>query len=133
MKKWLVFLLGFIVGIVFTFVIALVISSHSNANNNGMTFFEQPGECLSRESFKVMQVIGNNHALAQGIMFDPFSVQWEITSLVVLITNDNGEYYYDDQIIHVPEGQCMRQIGIYKYPSKAGVEKTVPIVKLMNE
>ena len=120
-------------GIVFTFVVALAISSHSNATNNGMTFFEQPGECLSRNPFKVIQVIDNRYALAHGMIFNPLSVQWEATSLVVLITNDSGEYYYDNQIIQVPVGQCMRQVGIYKYQSKAEIEKTVPIVKLMNE
>ena len=47
--------------------------------------------------------------------------------------NDNGEYYYDEQIIKVPKGKCMRQVGIYKYQAKSGIEKTVPIVMLMNK
>ena len=45
MKNWLVFLLGFIVGIVCT-IFAAVIIADSQSNDKGMTFFEQPGECL---------------------------------------------------------------------------------------
>lgn len=121
MKKWLTFLIGFISGIVFTFIVALVISSSSNSN--GMTFFEQPAKCLISRRFEVIQVIDNNYALAQE----------SYDGLVVLITNDNGEYYYDEQTIEVPVGQCVRQVGIYKYQTKIGIEKTVPIVKLMDE
>lgn len=121
MKKLLTFFVGFIFGIVFTIIVAFVISSSSN--NNGMTFFEQPGECLGSRRFEVIQVIDNNYALAREY-YD---------GLVVLITNDNEEYYYDEQNIIVPVGQCIRQVGIYKYETKTGMDKTVPIVKLMDK
>ena len=55
------------------------------------------------------------------------------TGLLVLLTNDNGEYYYDDQVIEVPKGMCMRQVGIYKYQTRMEIDKTVPIVKLMSK
>ena len=51
----------------------------------------------------------------------------------MLVTNDNGELYYDDQVIEVPKGKCMRQIGVYEYQTKSENWKTVPIVQLMNE
>lgn len=53
--------------------------------------------------------------------------------LTVLITNDSGEYYYDDQIIKTTKTKCFKQVGIYKYNTRAGIEKTVPIVKLMDK
>ena len=53
--------------------------------------------------------------------------------LLVVVTNDNGEYYYDDQIIEVPQGMCMSQVGIYRYQTRMDMEKTVPIVKLMSK
>jgi hypothetical protein len=40
---------------------------------------------------------------------------------------------YDKQVVKVPAGMCMRQVGIYKYETKLGDLKTVPIVKLMNK
>ena len=96
-----------------------------------MTFFEQPGECLSTYQFEVLQAIGNNYALA-------YEQVWGYsgyinTDLLVLITNDNGDYYYDKQVIKIPKGKCMRQIGVYKYQAKSEIWKTVPIVKLMDK
>ncbi len=133
MKKWLVFLLGFISGIIFTFVVSFIIAGGSNGTNNRMTFFEQPGECLSTNNFEVMQVVGDGCALAHEVQWNSFYEGYESTDLLVLLINDKGEYYYDDQIIKVPKGKCMRQVGIYKYPTKMEIEKTVPIVKLMDK
>ena len=53
--------------------------------------------------------------------------------LVVLLTNDSGEYYYDDQMIKTPKGKAMKQVGVYKYETRGGIAKTVPIVKLMDK
>jgi hypothetical protein len=130
MRKMPIFLLGFILGIVFTIVFAVIIGD-SDDNSNGMTLFEQPSECISVNSFKVVQVVDDNYALAREIEWT--SLGSMPTDLVVLITNDNGEYYYDDQEIKIPKGQCARQIGIYKYRTVMESEKTVPIVKLMDK
>lgn len=80
-----------------------------------------------------MQVVGNDCALAHEVEWDSFLQRYKTKDLLVLIMNDNGEYYYDEQIIKVPKGKCMRQVGIYKYQAKSGIEKTVPIVMLMNK
>lgn len=130
MKKWTTFIAGFIIGIIFTFTIAYIIKS--NVSNNGMTLFEHPEKLVSINNFMIIQVIDNNHALAQEVIWDPMK-GYIPTNLVVLITNDAGEYYYDNQIIYTYNNKCMRQIGIYKYQTKANIEKTVPIVKLMDE
>ena len=133
MKNLLVFVLGFISGVAFTFFAAIVISNTTDTNNNGMIFFEQPGKCLSTKSFEVMQVIDDNHALAHEMEWDSYLKKYEQTDLLVLVTNDNGEYYYDEQLIKIPKGKCMRQVGVYKYKNRMDVVKTVPIVKLMEK
>lgn len=137
MKKWVVFLLGMIAGGVLTFVVMLVlaIGANTNANNNGVTLFDQPGECLNAKAFKVMQVVDNSHALAHEVEWNELLERYVQTGLglLVLVTNDNSEYYYDDQIIEVPQGMCMRQVGIYRYQTRMDMEKTVPIVKLMSK
>jgi hypothetical protein len=137
MKKWVVFLLGLISGVVLTLVtmVILAMGANTNANNNGVTLFDQPGECLNAKVFEVMQVIDNNHALAHEVEWNDVLETYMQTGsgLLVLVTNDNGEYYYDDQIIEVPQGMCMRQVGIYRYQTRMDMEKTVPIVKLMNK
>lgn len=133
MKKWVVFLLGMIAGGILTFVMMLILAMGANSGSNGMTLFDKPGECLSTKSFEVMQVVDNNHALAHEVEWNELLERYMPTDLLVLLTNDNGEYYYDDQIIEVPKGMCMRQVGIYKYQTRMEIDKTVPIVKLMNK
>lgn len=137
MKKWVVFLLGLISGVVLTLVtmVILAMGANTNANNNGVTFFDKPGECLNAKAFEVMQVVDNNHALAHEVEWNDVLERYVQTGLglLVLVTNDNGEYYYDNQIIEVPQGMCMRQVGIYRYQTRMDMEKTVPIVKLMSK
>ena len=130
MKKWVVFLLGMIAGGVLTFVMMLVLAIGANTSSNGMTLFDEPGECLSTGLFEIMQVIDDGVALANEIdkMRSSYNTH---TELLVLLVNDEGQLYYDDQVINVPIGKCARQIGVYKYPTKSGFEKTVPIVKIM--
>lgn len=125
MKKWIVFVLGFVSGIVFLFLVLLIIGK-SSATNEGMTYFEKPGKCISTKDFEVMQVVGEGYALAR-------EKKGYVGGILVLVTNENGELYYDDQVIKVPEGKCMRQIGVYEYQTRMETIKTVPIVQVMNE
>jgi hypothetical protein len=131
MKKWIVFVLGFVSGMVFLFLVLLIIGK-SSATDEGMTYFEKPGKCISTKEFEVIQVIGDGYALAREIV-DRTSLINIPSGLLVLVTNDNGELYYDDQVIEVPKGKCMRQIGVYEYQTKSENWKTVPIVQVMNE
>lgn len=134
MNKWLVFLLGIISGIAITFIAAFILTYSTNIKENGMTFFENPGECLSTGSFEIFQVIDKNKALAYEIDHAGFSSSYTShTDLLVLLINEDGTYYYDDQVIDIPDGKCARQVGIYKYPTKDERYKTVPIVKLMDK
>lgn len=123
MKNFIVFILGLISGGVLTIGLIMILAIGANENDKGMTLLEQPGECISTNSFSVTQVIDENSALAREI--DLFS------DLSVLLINDEGILYYDNQIISIPEGKCARQVGVYKYTTHSGIEKTVPIVKIM--
>ncbi|MBO5630072.1 MAG: hypothetical protein J5965_13485, partial [Aeriscardovia sp.] len=51
---------------------------------------------------------------------------------VYLMTNEEGKYYYDDEVVRVPDGKVVRQVGIYQYQTKAEFEKTVPIIQIMD-
>lgn len=46
-------------------------------------------------------------------------------NLTVVIQSDKQDVFYDDQIIKVPAGKCMRQIGVYSYSID-----TYPVVRL---
>lgn len=125
MKKGWVFLLGFISGVAFLFIVSLILASNVQ-KDDGMTFFEEAGECLSTQPFEVFQVLDNGVALASEIE-EQHSSWNSTTDLTVLLINDEGKYYYDDQVITIPDGMCMRQIGVYKYTTNSGRDKTVPI------
>lgn len=125
MKKWVIFVLGFIAGAVFLFFVLLIIGK-SSSNDNGMTYFEKPGKCISTKDFEVMQVVGEGYALAR-------EKKGYLGGVLVLVTNEKGELYYDDQVIEVPDGKCMRQIGVYEYQTRMEMIKTVPIVQIMDK
>ena len=114
MKKWVVFCLGIITGIVITILFALLTVNIFNPEN-GIKWFEKAGD--------VLQVIGNNKALVQNNSSSP----------VYLLTNEEGKYYYDDEHITVPSDKEVKQIGIFKYNSKADIEKTVPVIMIMDK
>ena len=134
MNRFLVYILGAITGIGLTFGFAyLKTETDPTTQDNGMTFFENPGEKFSINAFEVIQVIDNNHALAIEAKWESFLEDYITGELTVLITNDSGEYYYDDQIVKTTKNKCFKQVGIYRYNSRAGIEKTVPIVKLMDK
>lgn len=108
MKKVLIFIAGIVTGAILMLVIAALIGNSSNgeSSNNGMTFFEKEGDCISENNFEVFQVLDSGDALANEI--DELSIS---TGLMVLFLCDEGKSYYDDQVIKVPEGKCASRLG----------------------
>ena len=134
MNKLLIYILGIITGVGLTFGLAYFISGENEfVKDDGITLFESPGETFKVSAFKVIQVVDDNHALAIEMRWEPAFNDYMQEELVVLLTNDSGDYYYDDQMIKAPRGKSMRQVGVYKYESRGGIEKTVPIVKVMDK
>lgn len=133
MKKFLIFLAGFISGIVFLFIVSLVISRNSsNGNIEGLTIFEEPADVIPTSSFEVFQVVQAGNALANAGEPRSFGDGYTYFGMVVLFLADENTHYYDDQIINVPRGKCVRQIGTYQYETKDGY-KTVPAVAICDK
>ena len=123
MNKWLIFWGGVVTGVVLTFLFAFFFSTSNSNSNDGITWFEKPGDVIDVKSFTVFQVLDKDAALVNGAF----------TGIVYLLTNEDGKYYYDDELIEVPEGKVARQVGIYQYQTESKFEKTVPIIQIMNE
>jgi len=131
MKKALIFIGGVVTGVILTFVVVLIIGVAANGGsvaNNNYVMFEQEGEVISTRPFEVFQVLDSGDALANEI--EGYGVASGVT---VLFLAEDGASYYDDQVIEIPTGKCVRQLGTYKYPTKSGFEKTVPIVGIRNK
>lgn len=151
MRKVLIFISGVITGAILMFAIAALVGNSSNSS--GMVFFEKEGSCVSDKSFEVFQVLDSGDALAHILFSDIADVVFEeettsvgvndtleegMTSsasddLIVLFLCEDGKSYYDNQVIKIPSGKCAKQIGIFKYSTKVGVEKTVPIVSILDK
>lgn len=136
MKKIWVYLLGVLTGIVITIIVLAIIGVATNAKNapstrmsNGMSFFEEPGNVIEPASVKVFQALGDGAALAHCKGQEPYD--W-YGDPIVLLYNEDGIPYYDDQIVNASSGKCFRQVGIYRYSSRMG-EKTVPIVMQLDK
>lgn len=98
--------------------VALIISK---ASDSAYTFFDEPGEIMDARSYTVLQA-GDGKALAY---------EHILSDAVVLLWNRDGKPYYDGQTITPQRGECFRQVGIYKYTSQDGRDRTVPIVAVM--
>lgn len=127
-KKILIFSAGVVTGAVLMILIALI-ASKGNTADDGITIFETEGDCVSSNSFEVFQVLDSGDALAREFEHG-MSVA---TGVTVLFLNDGNKSFYDDQVIKVPSGRCAKQIGVFKYNTRAGLERTVPIVEIRDK
>jgi hypothetical protein len=126
MKRFLVFIGGFVAGVVATILIGyiIVIANKPNDGLIGLTLFSEKGECITTDGeIEIFQVLAPNMALARtGDILD---------GIVVLLISKDGTNYYDEQKIKIPSKKCVRQIGTYQYTTKKdGFEKTVPAVTI---
>lgn len=113
---------GIVTGIVLVFVFFFV---RQKLDSNDVVWFEEPGqEIPSANGFKVMQVMRDGSALAHE--------RWNYDVIVVFPASD-GEEYYDSQEIEIEDDACVRQVGTYRYTTRSGMEKTVPIVEIFDK
>ena len=129
MKSILYFIAGLVVGA------GLIIAIDYNSGNetakpdNGITIFDNEGESIGTESrYKVIQVVDGG-ALAIEI----YDEIWMPTELAVLFLDESGNGFYDNQVITVPKGKCLRQLGLYRYINKDNMPKTIPVVAIRNK
>ncbi|WP_233399877.1 hypothetical protein [Segatella copri] len=128
-KFILTYVAGIVTGCVLLFVIGCIINAkNSSAEKEDIVMFDSPRNAVPGKSFKVVQVLPDGNALARidNVYDDNFGI-------VVLFLGDESTSYYDDQKIEIPKGKVAKQIGNYSYMSRMNIEKTVPVVKIMDE
>lgn len=125
MKKWLIYVLGIISGFILTFGFTLCVHlSNNNSRIIGLEIFEEPGEYMEYSQFEVFQVIESGCALA--FADNSFNT-------IVFITPNEKQQFYDNQKIVLKKDQCALHIGTYKYNTQTEIEKTVPVIKIVND
>lgn len=146
MKEFLIFLGGFVAGILATILVAYFITLANKPIENGLlglTLFSEKGECITTTSknksceIEVFQVLAPNAALGsikyyideelfEGKIYRDYDI---LNDVVVLLINYDNKTYYDNQKIDI-SNKCARQIGTYQYKTKSKIEKTVPAVEI---
>lgn len=126
-KFILTYVAGIVTGCIVFFVISCIIVAN-NSSKDDVVMFDKPRNTVQGKTFKVFQVFSDGSALSSG---DDSS--GNNLGLDVLFLGDESTSYYDDQKIEIPKGKVAKQIGNYSYTTNMGVEKTVPIVEIMDE
>lgn len=88
---------------------------------------DEPGDRV-RGSFKVFQVVSDYKALVQAESSYGYHGM-----LYLFWKNDSKVQLYDDAIIKAPKGEEFRIVGTFRYDTKGGYEKTVPVIQLMEK
>lgn len=121
-KSILIYIGGIVTGFILMFLFAFIVNATSNRFNEGVALFDKPGQTIPSPKFYVIQVDEEGNAIAQG-HFGTF----------VLFQAKNGKSFYDGQMIKVPAGKVVRQIGTYRYENTEQMIKTIPIVDFFNK
>ncbi len=127
-KNFFIFLAGLVTGVVLTIVMAMAVAGLSGASNDGLSMFEERGEMMPETSYKVFQALDDTHALANAISNEKYGLY---NGMIGMIIGDEGTHFYDEQVIKTTKGKRFYQVGTYKYQTKAEIDKTVPVVALL--
>lgn len=136
--NWGSFIAGIVAGSLLTIVVSVVINNQMLANYDGkgiipgLTMLKEgeQGSSFNTSSLQVMQTLSPKLALAHIGKESKYSHEVSYTGgiLVLYIASDEVRLY-DDQIIEIPQGKTLVQIGTYEYGSNLG-RRTVPAVSI---
>lgn len=129
-KFILTYLGGIVTGVVLVFALGffMAMSQSKQSANNDVVMFEKPRGVVPGKVFEVMQVLPEGSTLATVDDIDSGNM-----GTVVLFIGNESLSYYDNQKIKVPSGKVAKQVGTYSYMTRQEMEKTVPVVEIMDE
>ena len=129
-KFILTYLGGIVTGVVLVFALGffMAMSQTKQSANNDVVMFEKPRGVVPGKVFEVMQVLPDGSALATVDDFGSGNM-----GTVVLFVGNESSSFYDNQKIKVPSGKVAKQVGTYSYMTRQEMEKTVPVVEIMDE
>lgn len=126
-KTILIYLSGLFTGIVLSVAFVFItLWQTASSQYDKIVIFDKPQQELKEKVFDVLQVLPNGNALANS---EP---RIDSPSIVALFLANEKMPFYDAQRITVPSGKRIVQIGIYKYYTDKGIEKTVPVLEIRN-
>ncbi len=140
MKKWswMPFIVGIIIGSLLTIGTVFYLGHKAITNSGtdeitGLTMLKEneKGSTFDTKSIKVMQTLSPKMALAHTGKESSYTHKIEYyDGILVLYKAPDNARLYDDQIIEIPAGKSLVQIGTFEYETKNKTMKTVPAVSI---
>ena len=125
MKGFFIFVAGMIVMFVGMVMFGIYNDMYSGDDNiPGLTYLseKQVGKTFEYKSVKILQAQSQNTALT-----------WpnnQNEPAMFLIGNET-DAFYDEQVIKIPPGYKLVQVGTYEYTNREKITKTVPAVAIL--
>ena len=122
-KKQKIILIAVIIFSIIVFIISISSGSaddkknNTNTNNTNSSTNENTNDNTNSNS-NTESNKKNTYGLNETFTFEP----------VMLLLGKESDSFYDSQIINIPNGFYLSQIGSYKYQNKENLTKTVPAV-----
>ena len=127
MKSFFIFIAGMIVMFVALTLFGVYTGMYSGDDNiPGLTYLseQQTGDVFNYKNIEVLQAHSQNTALVwPKDKYDP----------VMFLIGNETDAFYDKQIINVPNGYKLVQVGTYRYTNREKIEKTVPAVSILKK
>lgn len=125
LKNILIFISGMITMFLLILVILLICGLFAQSDElQGLSYLpEGSGECVTTKNLKVSDVIAPNAAIAEFGYINTFGDVMGGTK--VLLLNDTGKEYYDNELIKIPKNKCAKRFGTYQY-----FGETIPAVEI---
>ena len=98
---------------------------------DSFSLIDNPIAYQGAKKFKILQVIAKDGALAQS-EDTRYSTIESYGDPIVLLISQQPNVYYDDLVISVGTRQKTIQLGTYRYETRMGISKTVPIVMIVD-
>lgn len=99
---------------------------------DSFSLIENPVAYQGAKKFKVLQVIAKDGALAQSEDSRYKTIE-SYGDPIVLLISEQPNIYYDDLVISVGARQKTIQLGTYRYETRMGISKTVPVVMIVDK
>lgn len=91
MRKWLVYFLGIVSGIILTIAIAFYINLSNNRGIIGLEMFDDPGDYMDYSQFEIFQVVTDGCALARA--------NGSFGQVVFIIPGETQNFYDSQKIV----------------------------------
>ena len=137
--NWISFVAGIVAGIILMIGIGYFLSTRPLPGNKGVNGLPgltmlnegEKGSEINSKNIKVMQTLTPNTALtetSEDLKHTSDMVLYN--GPVVLYIAPENERLYDDQVITIPDGKKLVQVGTYRYETKKGDMRTVAAVEI---